>query len=102
MKLVCYLTINGVQTLKTLAASSNLDMVATALKTTPGVGQPFLFFASLPSNPTLADFDLHPDWAGHGNLVTSSSTDNRAMIDAMLATPPTDALTSGTAAWPVD
>lgn len=92
-KLVCVVNIGGVDTLKTIAASSNLDQCASALRTLPGTGKPFLFFASLPSNPTFADFDLHPDWAGLGNLVTSVVADNRAMIDAMLATPPTDALT---------
>lgn len=93
MKLVCDVTINGVPTLKALAASSNLDMVANAIKTTPGIGQPFLFFSTLSGAPSLADWDLHPDWAGYGNLVTSDNSHNRAMIDAMLASPPTDALT---------
>lgn len=92
-KLVCVVTVGGVDTLKTVAASSNLDQCASALRTLPGVGKPFLFFASLPSNPVFADFDLHPDWAGYGNLVTNTTANNRAMIDAMLASPPTDALT---------
>lgn len=94
-KLVCEITINGSPTLKALTSTSNLDSVANAIKTTPGVGKPFLFFNSLPQpgHPTLCDFDLHPDWAGFGNLVTSNNADNRAMIDAMLLNPPLDALT---------
>lgn len=93
-KLVAEIMINGVPTLKALASTSNLNAVALAVKTTPGIGKPFLFFDTLPpGQPTLCDFDLHPDWAGHGNLVTSDTATNRAMIDAMLASPPTDALT---------
>jgi len=92
-KLVCVTTIGGIDTLRTIATSPNLDQCASALKSLPGIGKPFLFFASLPSNPTLADFDLHPDWAGFGNLVTSDTSHNRAMIDAMLADPPMDAIT---------
>lgn len=93
MRLVCYLTIGGVPTLKDLASTSNVAQAGAAIKTTPGVGQPFLFFASLTGHPSLCDFDLHPDWAGHGNLVTSSASDNADMINAMLASPPTDAIT---------
>jgi hypothetical protein len=89
MKLVCYVN----DALRIIAASSNLDQCASALRSLPGVGNKFLFFASLPSNPTLVDFDLHADWAGKGNAVTSVVADNRAMIQAMLDDPPTDALT---------
>ena len=93
MKLVTELTIGGVDTLKTLTTSNNIALVAQTLITTPGVGKPFLIFPSLSGTPTMADFNLHPDWASLGNLVTSTVADNVTMINAMLATPPTDALT---------
>ena len=94
MKLVCDITYEGVTTLRALAASSNLSAMAVAIKNKPGVGKPFLFFEELQSgHPAMADFDLHPDWAGHGNLVTSDTAKNLAMLQAMLANPPNDALT---------
>lgn len=78
--------------LRTAAASNNTTMAGGALKSVPGVGQPFLAFANLPAQAIMADFDLHPDWAGHGNLVTSDTATNAAMIQAMLDAPPLDAI----------
>lgn len=79
--------------LASVAASSNLNSVAVAIKTNPGVGNPFLYFATLSGQPALCNFALHPDWAGHGNVATSDTAANKAMLEAMLANPPTDALT---------
>lgn len=94
MKLVCEITYEGSTTLRALAASSNLNAMALAVKTRPGINKPFLFFDELQAgHPTLADFDLHPDWAGHGNVVTADTAKNLAMLQAMLASPPHDALT---------
>lgn len=90
MKIVC--DFNGA--LRTLTTANNVTTVANFIKNNvPGVGQAFLAFTNLPSAPVAADFDLHPDWAGYGNLVTSDTSQNVAMINAMLAAPPTDALT---------
>jgi hypothetical protein len=80
-------------TLRTAAASNNVNLVAGAIKSVPGIGQPFLAFANLPAPAVMADFDLHPNWAGYGNLVTSDVAKNAAMIQAMLDAPPTDAIT---------
>jgi hypothetical protein len=90
MKLVCE---KPPGTLRTLTSTNNIALAANALKTTPGVGQPFLMFASLPGVVVQVDFDLHADWAGHGNVVNSDATKNAEMIQAMLDAPPLDALT---------
>lgn len=79
--------------LRTAAAVNNVQMVASTIKSMPGVGQPFLAFANLPAQVVMADFDLHPDWAGYGNLVTTDTAKNAAMIQAMLDAPPLDAIT---------
>lgn len=92
-RLVCVKTIGGVDTLVAPATSSNLDQCAAALKSLPGTGKKFLFFPSLPSTPATADFDLDPAAYPLGNTVSSDTSANRAMIDAMLANPPNSALT---------
>ena len=76
-----------------VTASSKVDNMAVAIKTNPGVGKEFLYFADLQGTPVLCNFDLHPDWAGHGNKVTSDTAKNKAMLLAQLANPPLDALT---------
>ncbi len=92
-RMVCMKIIGGVDTLIAPAASSNLDQCAMALRSLPGVSKKFLFYPSLPSTPTFAEFDLDPTTYPLGNTVTSDVATNRAMIDAMLANPPIDALT---------
>lgn len=90
MKIVC--DFNGA--LRTLTTVNNVTTVANFLKNNvPGVGQPFLAFTNLSAAPVAADFSLHPDWAGYGNLVTDDTLQNVAMINAMLAAPPIDAIT---------
>lgn len=79
--------------LRTAAAVNNVQMVAMTIRQMPGIGQPFLVFANLPAQAVMADFGLHPDWAGHGNLVTNDVTKNAQMIQAMLDAPPMDAIT---------
>jgi len=76
-----------VGTLRNATTVNNLDVVALALKNMPGVGKPFLIFQSLPGQVVAADFDQFPDYK-----VSVDVAANRAMIDAMLANPPTDAL----------
>jgi hypothetical protein len=90
MKLVCEFPVG---TLRTMTTVNNVAQLATALKNVPGVGKPFLVFASLSGPALMADFDLHLDWAGSGNKVVSDVNTNIDMINAMLATPPTDAVT---------
>lgn len=76
-----------------LSASNNVNIIANALKVTPGVGQPFLYFASLPPGQLASvDYNLHQDWAGYGNLVRGNAAENLAMLNAMLSAPPTDAV----------
>lgn len=90
MKLVCEFPPG---TLRTMTSTNNINLAAQALKNVPGVGQPFLMFASLSGTVAIADFELHDDWAGHGNVVTNDTAKNVEMIQAMLDTPPTDAVT---------
>lgn len=68
--------------------------VGKTLRTMPGVGKPFLIFDGAVYNGLAvgADFGLHTDWAGHGNVVNSDPAKNTEMINAMLANPPLDAL----------
>ncbi|MEO3389507.1 hypothetical protein [Mesorhizobium sp. CAU 1741] len=89
MRVVCEYPVG---TLRTALAVDNITMVAMTLRQMPGVGQPFLAFASLSGPAVMADFDLHPDWAGHGNLVTNDVAKNAAMVQAMLDNPPLDAI----------
>lgn len=85
MKLICEYPAG---TLRNATTVNNLDTVALALKNMPGVGKPFLLFQSLPGPVVAADFDAHPDFK-----VSADVAANRTMIDAMLASPPDDALT---------
>ena len=85
MRLICEYPVN---TLRNAVTVNNVSQVALAIKTMPGVGKPFLIFASLPGAVAAADFDLYPSY-----VVSSVTADNAALINAMLATPPLDALT---------
>lgn len=90
VKIVC--DFNGA--LRTLTLGTSVQIAANFVKNNvPGVGQPFLAFTNLPASPIGADFDMHPDWAGYGNLVTNDAAKNAAMIQAMLDAPPLDAIT---------
>ena len=74
-------------------STNNVTLAAQALMNFPGVGKPFLMFASLSNDPpSTVLYDLHEDWASKGNKVTNNLADNVAIINAMLAEPPTDAL----------
>lgn len=79
--------------LRSMTSTNHMGLAAQGLMNVPGVGQPFLFFASLPGQVAAVDFDLHDDWAGHGNRVTNDVVKNMEMIQAMLDNPPLDALT---------
>ena len=89
MKLLCEFPIG---TLRTMTSTNNIALAAQGLMNVPGVGQPFLMFNTLPGKVASVDFDLHTDWAWHGNVVTNDISKNMAMIQAMLDAPPLDAL----------
>lgn len=82
MKLVCFVTINGVDTLKTITTVSGVTQNATFVKLKPGVGQPFLIFNSLPGTVIGAEFDTAP-------IVSDVVGENETSINAMLADPAT-------------
>ncbi len=93
MKIVCEYPVG---TLRTATAVNTVTIVATAVKTMPGVGQPFLCFASLPSNAIMADFQHESIVDENGNckyIVSSSAAQNVIMINEMLANPPLAAIT---------
>ena len=85
MKLICEYPPG---TLRNATTAANIPAVASAVRSMPGVGKPFLIYQSLPGTVTIADFGMYPDY-----VVSSVVAENEAMINAMLATPPTDALT---------
>lgn len=84
MKLICEYPAG---TLRNATTINNNSTVALALKNMPGVGKPFLIFQSLPGQVVAADFDAYPAF-----VVDSDVSVNLANIEAMLATPPSDAL----------
>lgn len=81
--------------LRSATALDNVAIVAKGIRSVPGIGRPFLAFAgnAYQGMVAAADFDLHPDWAGHGNVVNADETKNAEMIQAMLDNPPMDAIT---------
>lgn len=90
MKLICEYPVG---TLRNAVAINNVAVIGQALRVMPGIGKPFLIFQSLPGQVVMADFDLHSDWAGHGNVVTGDAAKNAEMVQAMLDNPPMDAVT---------
>lgn len=78
----------GVDTVATvLLTEQGAANVATAVKTNPGVGKPYLVFDNLPDgNPTGVDFTGAP-------IANVDVAVNQTAIDDMLANPPWDALT---------
>lgn len=97
MKIVCEYPVG---TLRTATGVNHLGMLAKGLRVMPGVGQPFLVFASLPAPVIMADFDhesiMEDD--GEGNMVrkyvvSQDEVKNIAMINEMLANPPLAAIT---------
>ena len=86
MNLLCIAKKRGVDTFMVQLTAQNANH-AEFVKNMPGVGKPFLLFASLPDGPpTSANFTNAP-------VVSSDTSANQAAIDAMLADPPWDALT---------
>lgn len=81
MKLVCEILVNGVMSTKVLTTADSMDQGAL-VKTKPGVGKPFLMFASLPGSVIAADFEGAP-------VVSTSTVENNQAIQAMLSEPQT-------------
>jgi len=95
MRLLFWRKVNGQDQIQDAPTSPSVSALAAAIKTLPSVGKPFLVFNTLPFKPSTVDFDLHPDWppgSGNGNVVSADTATNIAMINAMLAEPPLDAL----------
>lgn len=84
MKLVCYISINGEDQLKTLTTVPGLTTNATFIKSKPGIGKPFLMFNSLPGTVIAAELDT-----GVAPIVSDDVPTNEAAITAMLADPST-------------
>jgi hypothetical protein len=82
MKLVCFVNINGVDTLKTITTVAGIPQNAAFVKSKPGVGQPFLMFNSLPGVVVGAEFNTAP-------IVNDDTSINEASINTMLADPAT-------------
>lgn len=75
MKLICEYPVG---TLRNATTVANKNTVATTVKSLPGVGKPFLIFASLPSPAVTADFTMFPF------VVSSVTADNLQAINDML------------------
>lgn len=84
MKLVCYISINGEDQLKTLTTVSGITTNATFVKSKPGVGKPFLIFNSLPGAVVAAELD-----SGVAPIVSNDVSVNETAINTMLADPTT-------------
>lgn len=82
MKLVCFVNINGVDTLKTLTTVAGVPQNAAFVKNKPGIGEPFLIFNSLPGVVVAAEFDTAP-------IVNTDVSVNETSINTMLADPST-------------
>lgn len=76
MRMICEYPVG---TLRNATTVANKTSVATVVKTMPGVGKPFLIYASLPSAATMADFSMFPQF-----VVSSVVSENLQMINDML------------------
>jgi len=86
-------------TLRNATTVNNVSIVANALKSVPGVGQPFLIFNSLPGAVAMVDWQHESIIDENGNskyVVSSTSSENVTMINDMLANPPLAAITLAT------
>lgn len=79
MKIICEYPVG---TLRNATGTNNVGSIARTLKTMPGVGQPFMVFASLPGTVTAV-----VEWPAD-MVVSSDETENADMINYMLANPP--------------
>lgn len=90
MKLICEYPAG---TLRNAITSSNVNTVAMGLRVMPGIGKPFLIFppTAYQGAVAMADFDMYPDY-----VVSADVSENLALINAMMANPPLDAITLAT------
>lgn len=85
MKLLCIVKKRGVDTFATFTTAEGADL-AIHVNNVPGVGKPYLIFATLPDgDPVSADFSSAP-------IANIDTAVNQTSIDAMLANPPWAAL----------
>lgn len=86
MKIICEYPVG---TLRVGTAVNNISVIAKSVKSVPGVGKPFLVFASLPPGTVAeADLNMFPEY-----VASSVEADNAAIIQQMLDNPPLAALT---------
>ena len=79
MKLVCEVTVRGVTSTRVLTTATGAD-VGAFVRSTPGIGKPFLVFNTLPGTVAAVDFTGAP-------LVTGDAAENNRLIAEMLANP---------------
>ena len=78
-KLICEKVINGETVLLNLTTAAGV--AAALVKTTPGVGQPYWYWPSVPAGQVIAaDFTNAP-------VATADTATNNAAISAITATP---------------
>lgn len=78
-KLICEKVINGETTL--LNVTTAAGVVGALVKTTPGVGKPFWYWASIPTGKVIAaDFTNAP-------IATNDTATNNALAAAITALP---------------
>jgi hypothetical protein len=83
-------------TLRNATTVNNIAIVGQTVKTLPGIGQPFLVFSSLPGVVGAVDWQHESIVDENGNpkyIVSSVTSENVQMINAMLANPPLGAIT---------
>lgn len=83
MKVICEYPVG---TLRNATSTDNIGSLARTLKVVPGVGQPFMVFASLPGLVSMVT-----GWPD-GMVVSADETENANMINDQLANPPTSFL----------
>lgn len=85
VKVVCEVTVGGVDVLKVFTTAANTN-IGEYVKLRPGIGKPVFVWSSLPApNPTSCDFTDAP-------LVEADAAVNQANIDAITVNP-SDVLT---------
>lgn len=81
MKLVCFVNIGGVDTLKVITTADSVDTTAAFVKSKPGVGKPFLVYESLSGTVLGAEFEGEP----LAPIVSADVAANKTAIETMIA-----------------
>lgn len=82
--------------LRTATTVNTVNVIASVLKSAPGVGQPFLIFQNLPNAVAMVDWQHESIVDENGNpkyVVSNTISVTAAMINEMLENPPTGAIT---------